>query len=264
MSLGFPLFLLKLSAKEAACCEQILSGTGGGWIARHINKRISMPASIYLARWGVTPNHITLVNLILGILAGVVASFGGYANLLAGGLLFQAVSIIDGCDGEVAKLNDRATRFGAWFDTVGDNLSFVIFIVGVTLGLYRETQALWIVYAAELTLVSFVLLLSIMISYLVQKKSDKASLVTYEQEVWGKTLDEEKNLWGAFLRYGRFLVKKDFFAFLFFALAVVNLPQAIVFFSALGSTAVALILSGMVIQKWRLKRVTNTGEVLGS
>ncbi|KAB2838979.1 hypothetical protein F9K50_08370 [bacterium] len=199
-------------------------------------------------------HQITLFNLLLGILSGVIAAFGGYPNLLAAGILFQLVSIVDGCDGEVAKLNKQATKFGAWFDTVGDNLSFVVFITGVTFGLYQETHAAWILNLAKLSLFSFAILLSIMISYLIQQKGASASLVTYEKEVVSAKAKKQNPIVAKLVFYGKFLVKKDFFAFLFFSLAVVDLPQAIVFFAALGTSAVAVVLSVITFNGYRARK----------
>jgi phosphatidylglycerophosphate synthase len=249
-----PFRWMNLSNHEALKVRQILETTGGGWVAKKLNKRLSIPISIYLARWGVSPNHITLFNLILGILSGVLASFGDYGYLLAGGILFQWVSILDGCDGEVAKLNGKATRFGAWFDTVGDNLSFVVFVVGVTFGFYQKTHAYWVLALAEIALVSFAVLLSIMVSYLLRKQDGKASLTTYEKEVLNASLAGQTGWVATFMSRGKFLIKKDFFALLFSLLAVINFPQGIVFFAALGSGAVALILSVLTLKQWRVRK----------
>lgn len=258
--IGFPLKLLKLTPSEKACCEKILNNTDA-WIARNVNKRISMPVSIYLARAGITPNQITFFNLLLGVVAGLIASFGGYQNLVWGAVLFQLVSIIDGCDGEVAKLNKKATQFGAWFDTIGDNLAFVLFITGVTFGLYRETHALWIVHLAKLSLFSFAILLCIMVSYLIKAKNSSASLVTYEKEVVSAGAKKQNPIVSKIVHYGKFLVKKDFFAFLFFVLAVVDFPQAIVMASALGTTAVALVLTGITFKRRRAAKLAATQAV---
>ena len=248
--IGFPLNLLQLRPAEKACCEKILNNTDA-WIARNINKRISMPISIYLARAGITPNQITFFNLLLGVLAGLIASLGGYQNLVWAAVLFQLVSIIDGCDGEVAKLNNKTTQFGAWFDTVGDNLAFVLFIIGVTFGLYRETHAIWVVNLAKLSLFSFAILLCIMVSYLLKAKNSSASLVTYEKEVVSASAKKQNIVISKIVHYGKFLVKKDFFAFFFFLLALIDLPEAIVMSSALATTVIAMVLSGITIKQRR-------------
>jgi len=259
--LPFPLKLLRLTASEQASSQKILQGTEA-WIARNINKRVSLPISIFLARLGIAPNQITFFNLLLGIVSGVIAAFGGYGNLLIAGLLFQLVSILDGCDGEVAKLNQKSTKFGAWFDTVADNLSFVVFITGVTFGLYQDTHAAWILDLARIALLSFAVLLSIMISYLIQAKNSSASLVTYEKEVVSAQAKKQSPLVAKAIHYGKFLVKKDFFAFLFFFLAIVNMPEGIVFFAALGTTAVAIVLSALAFKNRRVRKASRTESVV--
>ncbi len=253
---------MNLTQEERVACIRILNGTDG-FIARHLNKAISLPLSIFLSRVGVIPNQITFFNILLGLLAGWVVSQPGYYNLLLGGVLFQLVSIVDGCDGEVAKIKTCSTRFGAWFDTVGDNLSFVAFIIGVTFALYQETHARWIIHAATVSLASFALLLCIMISYLIRLKNDSASLTIYEKEVVSETAKKQSLLVKKFIYYGKFLVKKDFFAFLFFVLAVLNLPGAIVFFAALGTTAVAIVLSLITIKNRRSSKAPVREEVAG-
>ncbi len=238
---------IRLQKREKVVVEQILQTTGG-WIARHMNKPLSVPVSIFLARWGVSPNQITAFNLLLGLLSGYLAAHGSYGFLVAGALLFQLVSVIDGCDGEVAKLNKRETRFGAWFDTIGDNLSFVAFLVGVTVGVYRISHAAWILWASKISLVSFSILLSIMLSYLFRKKVQKASLVTYEKEVLGRSLEGKRGFWVFLLRYSKYLIKKDFFAFLFLVLALAHLPQVIVFLAALGTFSVSVVLTVITLK----------------
>ncbi|MBW2005204.1 MAG: CDP-alcohol phosphatidyltransferase family protein, partial [Deltaproteobacteria bacterium] len=45
---------------------------------------------------------------------------GGYSNLVIGTLLAHLSSVIDGCDGEIARLKFQVTEFGGWFDAVLD------------------------------------------------------------------------------------------------------------------------------------------------
>ncbi|GMV85725.1 MAG: hypothetical protein AMXMBFR80_15800 [Dehalococcoidia bacterium] len=51
---------------------------------------------------------------------------------IAGGIAIQAVSVIDGVDGELARLRDRATRFGGVFDAVTDRYADAIILAGMT------------------------------------------------------------------------------------------------------------------------------------
>jgi phosphatidylglycerophosphate synthase len=61
---------------------------------------------------------------------------GGYVNLVVGGILAQFSSIIDGCDGEVARLKFQATAFGGWFDAVLDRYADAFLLFGLTYYVY--------------------------------------------------------------------------------------------------------------------------------
>ena len=66
-----------------------------------------------------------------------VLSHGGYWWLAAGGVLYQAVSVIDCVDGDIARVTFRTSRQGSALDTAFDMLANLGFVAGLTLGLVR-------------------------------------------------------------------------------------------------------------------------------
>ena len=82
-----------------------------------------------LARTPVTPNQVSLASLAIA-LASLVLFLGGY-NLWAG-LAAQASSIVDGADGDLARLKGMATRFGGFFDAILDRYADVAILAGLT------------------------------------------------------------------------------------------------------------------------------------
>jgi len=56
--------------------------------------------------------------------------------LLTGGVLAQISSIVDGCDGEVARLKFQTSEFGGWFDAVLDRYADAFLIFGLTYYVY--------------------------------------------------------------------------------------------------------------------------------
>jgi CDP-L-myo-inositol myo-inositolphosphotransferase len=113
-----------------------------GFFSRHLNRKFSWPMSRLLIRLGVRPNHITVANLALGLLSGWLIGRGGYGNTLAAGLLFQFVSIFDGCDGEIARLTFRFSALGAKLDNLCDFITLVVFFINLPIGLYAATANL--------------------------------------------------------------------------------------------------------------------------
>ncbi len=81
-----------------------------------------------LARLGVTPNTLTVIGLLLSILTAVVIAQG---FLVAGGLLVLFAGIFDMFDGAMARVNNTATTFGAFFDSTLDRYSESIILLGL-------------------------------------------------------------------------------------------------------------------------------------
>jgi CDP-L-myo-inositol myo-inositolphosphotransferase len=75
----------------------------------------------------------------VGLYGAWLASRGTYGTMLAGAALFQAQSVLDGCDGEMSRVSYRGSHLGEWLDTVGDDLTNYGFFAGSAVGLYRMT-----------------------------------------------------------------------------------------------------------------------------
>ncbi len=145
-----------------------------GIIAKTINRRISNRISKWLLKMSITPNQISFFNLFFSIFTAWILSAGKPLNTIIGGILFQLSSIIDGCDGEVAVIKHKDSKRGAMIDTITDQLSYIAFIIGVTVGTYRATQN-ELVFAITGGLILFLLFaLKFGLQYI--KKQDSGSL----------------------------------------------------------------------------------------
>ena len=80
------------------------------------------------ARPGINPNTLTVVGLMLSILTAVVIAQG---LLLAGGLLVLFAGMFDMLDGAMARVQNTATTFGAFFDSTLDRYSESIILFGL-------------------------------------------------------------------------------------------------------------------------------------
>jgi CDP-L-myo-inositol myo-inositolphosphotransferase len=107
-----------------------------GIVSRHLNRPISMRLSFALLHlpW-MRPGHATILTAIcaLAMFAAIVS--GTTEGLLAGAVLFQFASIVDGVDGEIARVTQRGTHLGATLDSITDGFTNVGFIVGLTVNL---------------------------------------------------------------------------------------------------------------------------------
>jgi phosphatidylglycerophosphate synthase len=115
-----------------------LGRPGDGWFTRHVDRRISRVLTRLLLPTGVTPNQVTLGSITIGFVAGALFATGSPADAFAGSLVFLASTIVDGCDGELARLTFRESAFGAKLDVIGDNVVHVALFAGIAAGLYRR------------------------------------------------------------------------------------------------------------------------------
>jgi hypothetical protein len=99
----------RLSAERKL--ERWLFKPTDGIFARN-NRRVSIPISRWAIRYPITPNMVSLFTLGVSLLAGIYFALGGCWNMLVGALLSVLVSILDGCDGEVARMKLQESDFG--------------------------------------------------------------------------------------------------------------------------------------------------------
>jgi len=110
-----------------------------GFIARHFDRRISEFISRRIAHKDISPNQITLAGMTVGLVGAFLLSCQGYWPKFIGSLLFVFCVIVDGVDGEVARLKLKESRFGHYLDIVTDNIVHVAVFAGIAFGLYHDT-----------------------------------------------------------------------------------------------------------------------------
>jgi phosphatidylglycerophosphate synthase len=117
-----------------------------GFVARRLNKPISVRLTRYiLVRTAITPNQITLFAAILGIAGCALVASGQFAAVCLGFVLEQIQSILDGCDGELARVRFQQSKLGAWLDTFVDDVLNVLMTAATGIGLHRAGAGTWAV-----------------------------------------------------------------------------------------------------------------------
>jgi CDP-L-myo-inositol myo-inositolphosphotransferase len=106
-----------------------------GPISRTLNRPISTRISMAISRLRPNPTVVSVLSFLVSVAAGLLLAFG---NGVVGGVLVQLGSIGDGVDGELARLQYRATPWGALLDGVLDRLADAIVIAGLTIWAVRD------------------------------------------------------------------------------------------------------------------------------
>jgi len=111
------------SVKEAE--QRLLHAPKGpydGLIDTYFNRKVASGLTRLFVKAGWSPNAVTSLSILIGLLAAVLFAQGAYLAAVAGALLFQVSAIVDCCDGDVARLTFRESRFGERLDLIGDNV----------------------------------------------------------------------------------------------------------------------------------------------
>ena len=110
------------------------------FLSRKFERKVSLAITRRLLHTRVTPNQISIASILLGVFSALL--FLGESRLLhvAGGLLLLFSSIVDGVDGELARLRFQESRLGSWLDFLGDNVVHVAVFLCLGFGLYRRGE----------------------------------------------------------------------------------------------------------------------------
>ena len=84
-----------------------------------------------LAAIGMTPNQATALGMVFGLFAAACFAFGSQAVQILGGLLFALATLLDYCDGELARLRGMGSKFGAYFDDFVDWIVHAALFLGI-------------------------------------------------------------------------------------------------------------------------------------
>ena len=225
---------------KAMLFGQVTKKTSGP-VSRHINARLSIPISKGLIETGLSPHLVTVLFVLttgLGA-AWLISHPEPYWRLALAGFLWQMAAVLDRCDGEIARVKLCESRFGAWFDTVTDNLAYVAAYAAFLKAAHalHPGQPLYL-YAGLSAVAAMVLTLGVMYNYALRTGS--GSLQNYIVGFARHVPQTEKGaLYRGLERYA-FLAKRDSFSFVHFVLALLGAFDLIYLFTVGGLHVVAL------------------------
>jgi len=131
---------------ELLICNKLKKDTDGP-VSQILNRPISLRITKLLLKTRITPNQISILSTVIGLVGASFFFSGEYFYLILGGILIHIHSIVDGCDGEVARLKLRQTKYGGWLDSVLDRYVDAAIIFGLAYGYWSITGdvTIWII-----------------------------------------------------------------------------------------------------------------------
>jgi len=127
-------------AGEARAAEDRLFAALGkptdGFLSR-LDRRVSTALSRRLATTSVTPNQITWVSIAVGLAGAIALASADRTLCVAGALLAWVSAILDGCDGEIARIKLLSSEAGARLDLLGDHVVNFAVLAGIAVHVHH-------------------------------------------------------------------------------------------------------------------------------
>ena len=88
----------------------------------------------------ITPNQITYIYLLCGVIGGILLSLEYKSLLIIGCLIFYFKGILDWTDGLIARIKQQTSSIGHILDAWASNVGYICFVSGITIHCYGLTN----------------------------------------------------------------------------------------------------------------------------
>ena len=196
------------------------------------NRTISLPISVALIPTPLTANQLSVMLVALGFYSAWLFSVGQYWAGVLAAFISLAASILDGCDGEIARLKYQESALGCWIETVGDYSYYIAIFIGLTVGAVRATGLevfYWVgVVALGGTLVTFALLIYLR-ARITNGQPDRLHAVAKER------FKAEPTFWSKLVWRVSFVATRAAMPYGIMVLALVHLLPGVIVIAAIGA-----------------------------
>ncbi|MET8001409.1 CDP-alcohol phosphatidyltransferase family protein [Nonomuraea glycinis] len=104
---------------------------GEHWAGVLYMRRLSIYVTWLMSKTSVTPNQLTWVMTVAGVLAGVVLALPGLWAAVGAALLVQVYLLLDCSDGELARWTGKTSLTGVYLDRVGAYFTEAALLAGL-------------------------------------------------------------------------------------------------------------------------------------
>lgn len=109
----------------------VSKGKDDGYIASWLNRPLSKRLSVLFVKFPVTPNQMSIFSFSLCLAGAACLAAQDIQWWIIGAICIQGGSVLDGCDGEIARLKLRKSEQGAWLDTLMDRYGDMAIAIAV-------------------------------------------------------------------------------------------------------------------------------------
>ena len=214
-----------------------------GFMSRHLERKISLAVTRRLVNTAVTPNEMTLVSIGIGLMGARLFAAPKRSQHLLGSILFWLHSVLDGCDGELARLKFAESRWGGLIDFWGDNLvhSAVFSAIAANLHAEKPGRAPFLLAASAVAGT----LLSATLVYCTTMKETISNGPLFTGVIHARALAEDHS--NSIARIVDQLARRDFI-YLVIALAMLGKAKWFLHLGAIGAPLYFLVLSALSLK----------------
>jgi len=222
-----------------------------GIISRNLNRHVSIFISKRLVNTPVTPNAMTIITFLVSVVAAYFAAQGGYFPTLVGAILLQCNSILDGVDGELARVRFQYSRLGQWLDTIGDDASNALFAAALAWGARSLPWGTLLSTCGWIAAGTGVVTAALYYSELISVGSGDLNVIEY-----GFDKKRPTGLRGKLIVASRYVMKQDFFIFLWMCAAAVGLLSYGLPLLAIGGVGTVIAATGRRLSRRKARQTT--------
>src|SRR6476646_3063882 len=118
----------------------LMSKPQDGFVSRFFNRPISRRITSVLIKFTIHHSTWTISICVLPVIASVFLVRGDYASIVIGAAIFQVFSILDGCDGEIARAKNLESKLGERLDYFCDFAASLLYVITLGMGLHRSRE----------------------------------------------------------------------------------------------------------------------------
>jgi len=109
-----------------------------GAVSKYFDRHISRAVTRWLLKFPITPNACSAGIAFLSLLGFLFLLRGSYWGFVTGMALYETQSVLDGCDGEIARVKYLESESGRRFDAFCDLGGTLLLVLGLGVGLFRQ------------------------------------------------------------------------------------------------------------------------------
>jgi phosphatidylglycerophosphate synthase len=141
---------------ERMLLQLLVKATEDSPVSKYVYRPLSRPLTRLLLHTPITPNQVSYFVGVLGLAGCALTALPSHAALVWGALLVFLSCVIDGCDGEIARMKLQFSPFGAWLDTVIDEITQVAYFFAIGYHTYQHHPSDWLLASIVLGGISYV------------------------------------------------------------------------------------------------------------